>query len=758
MMSRSNTFWSICVVCVALAGSACTDPEVAKQRYLESGDKYVAEGKLPEAIVEYRNSIRQDPRFGQARWNLANALLATQNQQGAIREYIRAADLLPDNTEVQLMAARILLMARQFEDSKARADGVLEREPRNVDALILRANAMAGLRDVPGAIQEIEEALQLDLGDGRIYTSLGTLQLLQGERAEAEEAFKKAVEVSPQSIYARLGLANFYLAAGRAPEAERTLKESLAIDPDHVEANRLLAASYIATRRFREAEQPLVTAAKSSPGAIPKLTLADYYVQMERPAEAVPLLEQLASAPATYAAATMRLARIERLAQRRDAAYRKLDELIEKEPRNAAALTLKSDWQLEDRDLAGALTSARAATGADPASARAHFALGRAQLENRDRSAATASFTEVLRLNPRVVAAQILLSRLQLAQGNIDTATQLAQQARKAAPASPDAQLTLARSLIAKGDTTAAAPEVRSLLERYPQFAATHAINGMLLLRRNDLSGARAAFQRALERDPSSIDGLEGLLVIDARSKNLSAAVARIEERVDKMPDNAAILYVAARTYAAAGNAARTEQTLRRVIERDPDHLSAYLMLGRSYVARKRLDEALAEFDAAARRRPDEIGAATMAATILQMQNKHAEAQKRYEAIVAQSQRAPIAANNLAWMYAENGGNLDVALQLAQSSKSQMPDRPEVNDTLGWIYYKKNLPVLAIPPLEESVATDPNNASYRYHLGLAYAKAGQQDKARAALQRALQLNLPAGDAQGARRALAELQG
>jgi len=146
-----------------------------------------------------------------------------------------------------------------------------------------------------------------------------------------------------------------------------------------------------------------------------------------------------------------------------------------------------------------------------------------------------------------------------------------------------------------------------------------------------------------------------------------------------------------------------------------------------------------------------------MAAMILQMQNKAPEARKRYEAIVAASQRAPVAANNLAWMYAEEGGNLDVALQLAQSAKSQLPNVAEVNDTLGWIYYKRDLAKLAVPLLEQSVSTDPKVPGYQLHLGLAYAKAGEREKAVAALERALQLNPPPADAETARQTLASIK-
>jgi len=124
--------------------------------------------------------------------------------------------------------------------------------------------------------------------------------------------------------------------------------------------------------------------------------------------------------------------------------------------------------------------------------------------------------------------------------------------------------------------------------------------------------------------------------------------------------------------------------------------------------------------------------------------------------VAATPDRAPIAANNLAFMYAEAGTNLDQALQLASSAKQQMPDNPDVDDTLGWVYYKRDMAPLAIRSLEASVGKNPKNELYLYHLGLAYAKAGDRIKAREMLDRALKLNPKFDGADAARKALESL--
>jgi Flp pilus assembly protein TadD len=117
---------------------------------------------------------------------------------------------------------------------------------------------------------------------------------------------------------------------------------------------------------------------------------------------------------------------------------------------------------------------------------------------------------------------------------------------------------------------------------------------------------------------------------------------------------------------------------------------------------------------------------------------------------------AAVAANNLAWLYVESGVNLDLALQLAQTAKAGMPTQPEVSDTLGWIYCRKGLLSQAIRELEETIQRDPLNPLYQYHLGVAYAKNGNRDKAKRALEAALRLRPDFEGAADATRLLANL--
>jgi Flp pilus assembly protein TadD len=193
----------------ALAFAGCSSGDAAKLKFLASGDRYVSENKYQEAIVEYRNAVQRDARFGEARLKLAQAYEHVGDGPNAFREYVRAADLLPGNDEAQLKAGSFLFLTGQFEDAKVRATKVLERSPNDVKARILLGNTLAGLKDVDAAVTEMERAASGEAGMAMARTNIGYLQLARGNKPEAERAFQQAITSDPKSIEARLALANF---------------------------------------------------------------------------------------------------------------------------------------------------------------------------------------------------------------------------------------------------------------------------------------------------------------------------------------------------------------------------------------------------------------------------------------------------------------------------------------------------------------------------------------------------------------------
>jgi len=106
----------------------------------------------------------------------------------------------------------------------------------------------------------------------------------------------------------------------------------------------------------------------------------------------------------------------------------------------------------------------------------------------------------------------------------------------------------------------------------------------------------------------------------------------------------------------------------------------------------------------------------------------------------------------------QQGGNVDVALAMAQTARRQLPDNASSADTLGWAYYHKGVYGSAINLFKEAVKGEPDNATFAYHLGLAYAKNGQASLARQQLDRIVKIKPDSSEADDLRRTLAQLKG
>jgi tetratricopeptide (TPR) repeat protein len=432
------------------------------------------------------------------------------------------------------------------------------------------------------------------------------------------------------------------------------------------------------------------------------------------------------------------MARALAAAGERPRAHEVVDRMLQRNARDPRALLVKGALLLDEGHRDAALSRVRSAVELDPASVDAQYLLGKLYSARGDVDGAQAAFAAVLKLNPRAAAAQVELANLHLAQNRPEAAVAAAREATSVAPRNIAARLALVRGLLARQDRDGAERELKALLTEYPDAAQVHVQAGALATFRKDLAAARQAFERAMALDPASVDALGGLIALDLAAGNFANATARVEARLttDQKP---ALLLLAARTYAAAKDLARAEGFLKKAVEKEPTLLPAYGMLGRLYVSQRRLADAKREFSSLASRQTRPVGALTMIGIIHQLEGNLPKAEEYFAKALAVDDKAAVAANNLAWLYAERGEKLDIALQLAQTAVAGMPDSPEVADTLGWVYYKKAMPDLAVQPLTRAAESDPKNPTHHYHLGLALAKAGDVNRARQCLRRALEL-------------------
>jgi tetratricopeptide (TPR) repeat protein len=728
--------FAICACLILLA--ACADSG-GKERHFEAGRQHLLAGRASDAIVELRNAVALDGKWGEARALLARAYEADGQVDLAYRQFIRAADLLPDDAQAQVKAATLLLRSRRFAEARDRAERMLQTSPNNLEAQVILANAMAGLRD-PDAAQARLAAVIAKEPRSDAYASLAALQLSLGRVEEALAAYQKAIEIDPHAIDAHIALANLQWQRGDASAAEQTFQRGVTNNPADLPIRRALARFYQTAGRTDEAEQHLKVLAGTTKTVDDQLELADYYEITGRFAEARRILDALAANPDSRAAdIETRLARLDDAQGAGGAAVERLSAVLAKTPDATEALMLRAEWSLRDRRWEDARTAANAAIATSPRQVAPYLLRAEADLRTHRDADAIVAYRHVLSLDPGDVDAAIALSRLNLSRQLVDSAVQYAEEAVKNSPGHLDGRLALVRAWIVRGDDARARAELDGLAAGQAS-AELFTLDGMLRLKQGDTSGARAAFTRALGVDAASLEALNTLVALDVRSRQFAAARRWADAALAARRDDPRLLLLSAKLALVSGDRRLAESQLRRAIEIDPLDITGFTLLARLYVVEKRVAEAVEEFDALARETPASLAPRLMSAVALHTFGDTLGAARRYREVLKMEPRSALAGRNLAAIYARRGEALDSAEQLASMAADQLPADGEVRDTLGTIYQRLSKYGLAFRAFEQAVAIEPSNANYRYHLGNAYAEGGERDRAADAYRAALRVN------------------
>ncbi len=269
----------ISIVAVLLAGCH-GDPNVRKQKYLESGKRYSAEGRYREAAIQFSNAVKIDKSFPDAHYELAQAYVHLGQFGAAYGELARTVDLQPTNYKARIDLGNLLLAGGKTDDAQKQADAVMAAQPNNPDVhAMLSAIAMRrGQKDQ--ALTEIQRALELDPNRSTFHEDLALLQAGDPTKSSSvEDELKKSITLDPKSVNAKLLLASFYAKSSRWQEAEKTAWDAVATDPKSLSARASVSEIILKEGDRARAEEVLRQASRDladNPQGV--RILADYYV------------------------------------------------------------------------------------------------------------------------------------------------------------------------------------------------------------------------------------------------------------------------------------------------------------------------------------------------------------------------------------------------------------------------------------------------------------------------------------------------
>ena len=735
--------------------SCAGNPQKAKLKYLQKGEAYMKQSQFSSAAIEFRNALKVDPRYVEAYYQLAKADLALRDPNSAYKALGQAIALDPNRSDARLDRARLLSFAREYGPATDDANYVLKQEPKNADAHRVLGSILAAQKQYDQALQEFSKAAALAPDDAQSYLDIALTNLALRHPADAEMSIKKAIQVDPKAVPAYLDLANFYRAENNPAQAEQVLQDGIKANPSAIPLYLDLAGVFQSQGKQADAGNVL----SSLSGQLPKsaeaaLGIGDFYLQAKMNDRALSEYQRGLSIDAHNITLEERIEDLYLTTGKTDLAANVDDELLKLYPNDVLARVNHGRVLMAQGKVPDAIQSLQKVSADAADSPQAHYYLAMAYWQNHDLAQANSELQQALRAEPGLPLALTALVNLNFAQQKYSVAQLYAQQLEQKDPADPGARLMLGEILLRLGQVSQAGDQFTAAEKLAPNSPAVHANLASLY-------GAERKFPEAEEEFKSAMQAA---------------------------PKNAGILGAYANFLISQKQEPRASAMVRQFLTQNPNDPQAHLIMGQIYLIEKNNSAALSETQTAVKLKPTVDGFMQMGQIDRNLGNDSAAVQAYEQAIalgppsaplvtvigniymaegdmskaISEFQRAlsidpnfAVAANNLAWIYAEQGQNLDIALGLAQKAKSEQPDLPSFSDTLAWVMFRRGEYAAALPLLQDCVKKTPDSAQFHYHLGMVLVADGQKTEGKAQLQAALQMKLDSADAEQARKTLSQ---
>jgi predicted Zn-dependent protease len=638
--------------------------------------------------------------------------------------------------------------------------------------------------------------------DGPYYFSVAKLLAGEGDVTGALEAFENAIEAEPEDPYLRVEYAEFLFRIRRIDEAAEQAEVAHRLAPDSLDVLRTYGQVQFARgssdpAAVEIARQVFEDLRRRAPDDISSmLALGQIYAGLDRYGDAAEVYEQLVD----HHPDNRRLKRllVDTLARagREDRAEEVLREILRLDAEALDSRLRLAGLESDRGNHSAAIEILRAAGPENRNDDRLRSMLAHelyrrglspgvdADRRQADLAEALELVRETLRDRPELSSIAMLESRILLEQDRVDDAVERLQELHEESPDDLSLALQLAQGLERQGKVAEAAGLLRrlsdSLVEEQGSTEVRLRLAG-LHARHGDWDGVAKVTGQLLDAEAADDSGLydqvlglhlNALSRLDRHDEAL-ARLRREQKRRGASPglllQRAEILADAERHKEAARVLDRKEIREAEGIDLQVQRARLLLRLGETERAAALFEEMTEDGDTEAlvragqaflfeERWPDAItylgraldgGQLEEEAEVnvrysLGMANERAGAVEaaahQFREVIARQPDHAGAMNYLGYMWAEEGTNLEEALDLIERAVTLDPDNGAYIDSLGWVLFKLGRHDESQQRLERAAELLPEDPTIFEHLGDVLAARGETRQAREAYEKALEIN------------------
>ena len=762
--------FALAPICALLLSTACTQ---SPERLIAAGNRYHSNKKYKEASILYQKAIAKDKTNAEAYYRQGLNLIEAHDISGAASYLRRAVDLKPDNADAESKLAEIYLTAYSTDPKRFKSilpdvhdltAKILQHQPNSFDGLRLQGILYLTDRNPDKALETFARANKIKPYSRDLVGWYAETLLSVQRTADAEALVRDMIAHDKTWGPGYDLLFVIYARANDRPKCEAVLGERVQNDPTNVIGLQNLASYLVTTNRFDEAEklmQRVVTDKKDFPNG--RQILGDFYVRSGKFDQALQQYQTGASEdPKDALLYQERIVALDQNTGKRDAALDLARTLANKNPKDTVANELYASLLLQrgtKADASRSLSELKNLIQNNPGSSALHLDLARAYftLDEADKSLNEA--LQAIQLEqksraskgPVLMTARVIAGRIYEDRGQHAKASEQVDPVLAAEPKNPDARLIKDRALIGMNEADKAQTDLEDLLQQYPNMNDARLQLGNLYLNQKQYAKASEEFDRVWKSNPPDSRGLVALQSVKLAQGNADDAIRTLQDLVKQNPNLLGYRYQLAGVEATAGtqvlktDPARARQLFeqaaedyKNILKTSANSVEIWLRLGLLQRQLGQYDAALASFEQAGNADPHNADAFLNQAVLLDALGKRKEAADAYSKVLGINPENWMALNNLAFIDADTGTNLDQAMTFAERAKKEVPNSPDVSDTLGYVYYQKNLNSEALRIFRQVVQDNPQRSTFHFHLAMALRKDGDKQGARAEAEKALQ--------------------
>lgn len=223
------------------------------------------QGKIGEAIANYRLAIDIDPEHADPQSNMGAAMQRQGQLDEAAASFRRALELNPGHRDANINFGALLLHMGRFDDAVLASRRWLAIAPDSETALTTLGNALYMQGRLEEAAKSFRAALALNPHSAIALGNLGAIYMKQGELEEAENFCRQAVELEPGDTNSLGALGAVLLKKGRFEESEALCRRVIELTPSHANPHSNLGAGLMQRKQWDEASSSFREAIRLEP-------------------------------------------------------------------------------------------------------------------------------------------------------------------------------------------------------------------------------------------------------------------------------------------------------------------------------------------------------------------------------------------------------------------------------------------------------------------------------------------------------------